>query len=142
MFLGTHSPRLDEKGRLFLPAKFRDELAEGLVLTKGQEHCIYVWPRAEFLAMTEAMRQAPVTRKGARDYVRVMYASGFDQVPDRQGRITVPVGLRSYARLSRDCAVIGANSRVEIWDSAAWEAYVDEQEQHFAELSEEVWPGH
>ena len=65
MFLGTHQPRLDEKGRLFLPAKFRDELAGGLVITKGQERCLYVFPAAEFAAMTERMAAAPVTSKAA-----------------------------------------------------------------------------
>ena len=73
MFLGTHEPRLDEKGRLILPAKFRDELAQGLVITKGQERCLYVFPSAEFATITETLRKAPVTAKSARDYMRVMF---------------------------------------------------------------------
>lgn len=143
VFLGTHAPRLDEKGRLFLPAKFREELAAGLVITKGQEHCLYVFPEAEFLRLTEAMKQGSgsLTQKGARDYVRLMYATAFDQVPDRQGRISVPAPLRIWANLTRECTVIGANTRVEIWDSASWDVYAREQEQQFAELSEEVLPG-
>ena len=141
MFLGTHSPRLDEKGRLFLPAKFRDELAEGLVITKGQERCLYVWPMAEFRRVTEAMSQAPVTQKTVRDYSRVFFASASDEVPDKQGRITVPPSLREYAGLSRDCVVIGANTRVEVWDAAAWESYLADREQAFADLEEEVLPG-
>ncbi|KWX00321.1 transcriptional regulator MraZ [Carbonactinospora thermoautotrophica] len=141
MFLGTHSPRLDDKGRLILPAKFRDELAEGLVITKGQERCLYVWPMAEFARITEQMRNAPVTSKAARDYMRVFFAGAFDQVPDKQGRITIPPPLREYAGLTRDCVVIGANTRVEIWDAEAWNRYLAEQEEAFAELSEEVLPG-
>lgn len=141
MFLGTHSPRLDEKGRLFLPAKYRDELAGGVVITKGQERCLYVFPEAEFQRITEALRDAPVTAKAVRDYSRVFFASASDEVPDKQGRITIPPGLRSYAGLSRDCAVIGANTRLEIWDSAAWESYLERQEPAFSELSEEVLPG-
>jgi MraZ protein len=141
MFLGTHTPRLDEKGRLILPAKFRDELAEGLVITKGQERCLYVWPIAEFAHLAEALRTAPVTQKGPRDFMRVLYAGASDEVPDKQGRVTVPPGLRAYAGLDRDCAVIGAGSRVEIWDATAWETYVSAQEQAFADLSEEVLPG-
>jgi len=141
MFLGTHAPRLDEKGRLFLPAKFRDELAEGLVITKGQERCLYVWPQAEFARITEQMRSAPVTSKGARDYMRVLFAGASDEVPDKQGRITIPPQLRDYAGLSKDCVVIGANTRVEIWDAHAWESYLSEQEPAFADLSEEVLPG-
>ena len=121
MFLGTHSPRLDEKGRLFLPAKFRDELAEGLVITKGQERCLYVFPIAEFAELTERMRRRPGHQQGRRDFMRVLFAGASDEVPDKQGRVTIPPALRAYAGLDRDCVVIGANSRVEIWDAATWD---------------------
>jgi MraZ protein len=141
VFLGTHHPRLDEKGRLFLPARFREQLAEGLVITKGQERCLYVWPREEFAAITTSLRQAPITSKAARDYLRMLFAGASDELPDKQGRITIPPPLRGYAGLTRDCVVIGANARVEIWDAEAWARYEAEQEQRFAEISEEVLPG-
>jgi MraZ protein len=141
MFLGTHTLRLDEKGRLFLPAKYRDELAHGLVVTKGQERCVYVFPETEFGRITEALRTAPVTAKAVRDYSRVFFASASDEIPDKQGRITIPPALREYATLQRDCVVIGANTRLEIWDSAAWETYLAQQEDAFSEASEEVLPG-
>lgn len=141
MFLGTHHPRLDDKGRLILPAKYREELAGGLVITKGQERCLYVFPVGEFERITEALRTAPVTAKSVRDYSRVFFASASDEELDKQGRITIPPALREYAGLVRDCVVIGANTRLEIWESAAWESYLGEQEQAFAELSEEVLPG-
>lgn len=141
MFLGTHQPRLDEKGRLFLPAKFRDELAGGLVITKGQERCLYVFPAAEFASMTERMAAAPVTSKAGRDYMRVLFAGAEDEIPDRQGRVMIPAGLRTYAGLERDVVVIGANTRLEIWDRPTWETYLQQQEQTFADLSEEVLPG-
>src|SRR6476620_645550 len=79
VFLGTHTPRLDEKGRLFLPAKFRDELAEGLVVTRGQERCLYVWSMEEFCKLTERLRETPVTNKAARDYVRMFFAGASDE---------------------------------------------------------------
>jgi MraZ protein len=141
MFLGTHAPRLDEKGRLFLPAKYRDDLAGGVVITKGQERCLYVFPNDEFGRITEALRAAPVTAKAVRDYSRVFFASAFDETPDKQGRITVPSGLREYAGLQRDCIVIGANTRLEIWDAQAWETYLAAQEDSFSEAAEEVLPG-
>jgi MraZ protein len=141
VFLGTYSPRLDDKGRLFLPAKFRDELAEGLVITKGQERCLYVFSTAEFTRITDRLREAPLTAKAARDYNRVLFASAHDETPDKQGRITVPTPLRDYAGLDRDCAVIGANTRVEIWAAAAWRDYLAASEEHFSSLSEEVLPG-
>ncbi len=141
MFLGTHSPRLDDKGRLFLPAKFRDELAPGLVITKGQERCLYVFPLEEFGRITDRLREAPTTAKSVRDYTRVFFASASDERPDKQGRITIPPALRTYAGLTRDCVVIGQNTRLEIWDAASWQAYESEQEQAFSDLSEEVLPG-
>ncbi|HXJ28120.1 MAG TPA: division/cell wall cluster transcriptional repressor MraZ [Streptosporangiaceae bacterium] len=141
MFLGTHTLRLDDKGRLFLPAKYREELSAGLVLTKGQERCLYVFPETEFARFTEALRAAPVTAKAVRDYSRVFFASASDEIPDKQGRITIPQGLRDYAGLQRDCVVIGANTRLEIWDTVAWEAYLAQQEDAFSDVSEEVLPG-
>ncbi len=141
MFLGTHSPRLDDKGRLILPAKFREQLEAGVVLTRGQERCLYLFPVSEFERLAEQLRQAPVTSKQARDYLRVFLSGASDEVPDRQGRITIPPVLRTYAGLGRDCAVIGAGQRVEIWDAGAWEAYLAASEQAFAEQAEEVVPG-
>ncbi|OLT29101.1 cell division/cell wall cluster transcriptional repressor MraZ [Nocardiopsis sp. CNR-923] len=141
MFLGTHTPRLDQKGRLFLPAKYRDELSGGLVITKGQEHCLYVFPLEEFGRVTDALSSAPVTAKAVRDYGRVLFASASDESCDKQGRITIPPKLREYAGLDRECVVIGANTRLEIWAARAWSDYEAEQEQAFARLSEEVLPG-
>ncbi|WP_374010257.1 division/cell wall cluster transcriptional repressor MraZ [Leifsonia sp. LS-T14] len=141
MFLGTHAPKLDEKGRLILPAKFRDELASGLVLTRGQEHCVYVFSQREFEALHEKIRQAPVTSKQARDYLRVFLSGASAEVPDKQNRVTIPSALRSYAGLDRDLVVIGAGSRAEIWDAAAWETYLADQEAAFASTEEEVIPG-
>ena len=141
MIHGTHAPRLDEKGRLFLPAKNPDVLAGGVVITKGQERCLNVFPHEEFGRITEALSAAPVTAKAVRDYSRVFFASASDETPDKQGRITVPPALRSYAGLQRDCVVIGANTRLEIWDAQAWETYLAAQEDSFSEAAEEVLPG-
>ena len=141
MFLGTHTPRLDDKGRLFLPAKFRDDLQGGLVITKGQDRCLYVWSRADFEALTERVRQAPFTNKASRDFLRVLFSGASDELPDKQGRITIPPVLREYARLQRDCVVIGAMDRVEIWDAEAWASYSAEHEESFASMSEEVIDG-
>ena len=136
MFLGTYTPRLDDKGRLFLPAKFRDELAGGVVITRGQERCLFVFPRAAFAAKAEELQSASLTSKAARDYGRMFFSSASDEVPDKTGRVTVPQPLRAYAGLTKDCVVIGANTRLEIWDAAAWEAYEVEQEQAFANQDE------
>jgi MraZ protein len=141
LFLGTHTPRLDDKSRLFLPAKFRERLAGGLVITRGQERCLYVFPMDEFVRVAETMRNAPVTSKVVRDYLRVFLSGASDEIPDKQGRVTVPATLREYAGLGRDCTVIGAGSRVELWDTTAWNTYLASTEQAFADQAEEVIPG-
>jgi MraZ protein len=141
LFLGTHQPRLDDKGRLFLPARFRDDLAAGLVITRGQERCLYVFPATEFDRLYEQMRVAPVTSKVARDYTRVFLSGASQETPDKQGRVTVPQRLRDYAGLTKDCVVLGAGARLEVWDAQAWDVYLAANETAFAEQAEEVLPG-
>lgn len=141
MFLGTHAPRLDEKGRIFLPAKFRDQLNEGLVLTKGQDRSLIVWPLHEFEAYSQRLNEASRSNAKVRSHMRVFFSSAFDQTPDKQGRVTIPPQLREYAHLERDVVVVGNNTTVEIWDAGAWEAYLTENESDFANQSEEVVPG-
>src|SRR5674536_363987 len=106
--LGTPTPRLDDTGRLCLPAELRDRLADGLVGARGEERCLYVFPMDEFVRVAETMRNAPVTSKAVRDYLRVFLSGASDEIPDKQGRVTVPSTLREYAGLTRDCTVIGA----------------------------------
>jgi MraZ protein len=141
LFLGTHSPRLDDKGRLALPAKFRPDLEGGLVICKGQERCLYVFPATGFATFTQALAGAPITDARVRHYGRTLFASASNEIPDGQGRITVPPQLRSYAGLTKDCVVIGANNRLEIWDAQAWAEWSERADEAFAEIAEEVLPG-
>ena len=141
MFFGTYTPKLDDKGRLFLPAKFREELAEGLVVTRGQERCLTIWSIEDFGGLTERLAQAPVTNKSTRDYVRKLFAAASQEVPDKQGRISIPPVLRQYASLDKDAVVIGSMNRIEIWDPTSWAEYSEQQEQVFSDLSDEVFPG-
>jgi MraZ protein len=141
MFVGTYTPKLDDKGRLFLPAKFREQLEEGLMVARGQERCLTVYPLPEFEALTERLSAASLTNKAVRGYVRMLTSGAYQEVPDRQGRIGIAPLLRDYASLTKDVVVIGSMNRVEIWEPAAWQAYLDEQEEQFADLSEEIFPG-
>ena len=141
MFLGTYAPKLDDKGRLILPAEFRDELSRGVVLTRGQERCLYVFAESEFERHVERIREAPLTSKAGRDFLRLFLSGASAEVPDKQFRVTIPPALRDYAGLSRDLTVIGAGTRAEIWDTAAWESYYTDREQSFSETEEEVIPG-
>ena len=141
MFLGTHSPRLDDKGRIILPAKFREELSNGLVLTKGQENCIYVFSAREFEKVLAQMQDAPLSNMAARDYIRIFLSGASDEVPDKQGRVTIPAPLRAYAGLEKELVVIGAGSRAEIWDAAAWAHYLSAKEGAFSATDEQGIPG-
>lgn len=141
MFLGTHTPKLDEKGRFFLPAKFRDELADGLVITRSQDRCLAIYPTATFVEMTKQVSTAPTTLKQVRDFQRMLAAGASDETPDKQGRVSIPPQLRSYAGLDGQIVVVGAINRVEVWDVAAWQEYSAQQESVFAEMNEEVFPG-
>lgn len=140
VFLGTHTPKLDEKGRFFLPAKFRDELGPGLVITRAQDRCLAIYPMATFVEMTRSVSSAPETLKRVRDFQRMLAAGASDEVPDKQGRVTIPPALRAYAGLDKEIVVVGAINRVEVWDARAWEEYSNQQESAFAEMNEEVFP--
>ena len=140
VFLGTHTPKLDEKGRLILPAKFRDELADGLVITRFQERCLAIWPIATFVEVAQSVRGTSSSQQ-VRDYQRMLASGASDETPDKQGRITIPPHLRSYASLEKDCVVVGAINRVEVWDATAWEQYADAKESAFADLDEGAFPG-
>lgn len=141
MFLGTHHPRLDEKGRLILPAKFREQLAGGLVITRGQDRCLYVFSMAHFEKLAEQMNDTPVTNRGVRNFQRVLLSAASDEIPDKQGRVTVPAVLRDYAGLTKECTVIGSGNRLELWDSGAWTQFLSETEDDFASQEQEVIPG-
>ena len=140
MFLGTHTPRLDDKGRLILPAKFRDHLRTGLVMTKGQERCIVIWPSESFQEYAESLRARSTNNEKVRAYTRVFFSSAFDDVADKQGRVTIPTPLRQWAGLNRDLVVVGADTRIEVWDTAAWDHYLALQEPGFSTLDEEILP--
>ena len=136
-FMGTYTPKLDEKGRLFLPAKFRNRLAEGLVVTQGQEKCLVVWPQDVFDAEADRVSARPMTSKSARAYTRMLFSSGSEQALDKQGRIGIPTPLREYAAIERDVVVIGARDRLEIWNPTRWREYEEQALPEYADLDED-----
>lgn len=111
------------------------------MITKGQERCLYVFTAPEFQKIAGQLNEAPVTNKAARAYSRVFFAGAHDEIPDKQGRVMIPAHLREYAGLDRDVIVIGASTRVEIWDPQAWATYLETSEEDFAGIEEGVLPG-
>ena len=133
MFLGEYQHTLDPKGRVILPAAFREELEDGLVITVGLDNCLTVHPVADWQRVVEGLRNLRTTDRRERMFARVMTSSAHPEALDRQGRITIPGRLREYASLSKDVSVVGTDSRVELWDTARWEAYRSQAMAEFAE---------
>lgn len=136
MFLGEYRHTLDEKGRVVLPSKFRDRLAEGLVITKGQERCLYVFPLDRWEEEVERMNRLPRTDRRTRNFARAYFAGADQQKPDRQGRVQIPQNLRSYAALEREVTVVGVADRIEVWDDANWQRLSEEADQYYADIEE------
>lgn len=141
LLLGTYTPKIDAKGRMALPAKFRTQLGAGMVMSRGQERCVYLLPQEEFRRIAMQIQHTSMGNKAARDYLRVFLSGAVDQEPDRQGRVLVPQMLRDYAHLDSDIVVIGVGTRAEIWNRTAWENYLQEQEQGYSDIADDVLPG-
>ena len=120
MFLGRHVHNLDDKGRLAIPSRFREFLAEGLVLTRGIDHCIAAYPLAAWARLAEQVNALPMGDRDARQFRRMVFAEAADVTLDRQGRIVVPPELRRYAGIEREAVVVGVHSSIEIWSPERW----------------------
>ncbi len=134
MFLGAHQHTLDAKGRVILPARFRERLASGLVFAPSQDRCIDVFPLTAFERRVEELSTLPREDREARRYLRVLLAGAHEERPDAQGRVTIPARLRDYAGLAREVTITGAGAKVEIWDRETWEVYLADSEEVFANL--------
>ncbi|MGD2164435.1 MAG: division/cell wall cluster transcriptional repressor MraZ [Anaerolineae bacterium] len=126
MFLGEFVHTLDSKGRLTIPAKFRESLDMGLVVTRGIDRCLAVFPMAEWEKLAAQVSELPMTDRQARAFRRFLFASASDVSPDKQGRILIPQNLREYAGLDGDVVIAGLSNYMEIWSTDAWQ---DEREQ-------------
>lgn len=133
MFVGEHAHSLDGKGRVIFPARMRDPLGPQVVLQKGIERCVYVFPPEEWDRQVGRLSELPQTNPDARRYVRFFFSQASREQIDRQGRLTVPSAFREYAGLEREVVIVGAGNRVELWDRQAWE---QQRAQAEAELPE------
>ena len=140
LLLGTYTPKIDAKGRVALPAKFRSQLGQGLVMARGQERCVYLLPFDEFRRIASQIQRTSVGNKAAREYLRVFLSGAVDQEPDKQGRVVVPQMLRDYANLGSDLVVIGVGTRAELWNKDAWESYLAQKEEGYSDIADDVLP--
>ena len=134
---GEYQHTLDAQGRLFIPAKLREQLGDGFVVTKGLDECLFLYPQKAWDELEQKIRQLPMSK--SRGLQRFFLSSAADVTVDRQGRIVIPTTLRSYANLERDVVVIGVGERAELWDARRWNAYTDDLDcESIAQAMEEL----
>jgi MraZ protein len=138
MFMGEYQHTIDGKGRLFIPARFREDLGDKFVLTKGLDNCLFAYPSQEWSGLENKMQALPFTRSDVRAFVRFFFAGACECTVDRQGRILVPANLRKHAALDREVLIIGVSSRVEIWAQEQWEKYNNEAAVSVEQIAEKI----
>ncbi|BAS27715.1 division/cell wall cluster transcriptional repressor MraZ [Limnochorda pilosa] len=138
MFLGEYEHSLDEKGRLTVPSRFREDLAGRLVVTRGLDHCLFLYPYSEWQVLEQKLKSLPMTQRDARAFVRLLFSGASEQDLDRQGRLLLPANLREYAAIDRDVVIIGVSNRVELWSKERWNAYEAEASQAYEDLAEKI----
>jgi MraZ protein len=138
MLLGEYKHNLDTKGRMAIPAKFRDKLSTGAIITRGIDNCLFVFANAEWEMLAAKLIALPLAQANSRAFVRLMLAGASDVEVDSQGRILIPDYLRKYAGLKKTVVVAGLYNRVEIWDEATWNAYKAKTETSSEEIAEKL----
>jgi MraZ protein len=138
VFMGEYQHSLDNKGRVFLPAKFRDGLGETFVATKGLDKCLFVYPREEWLILEDKLKRLPISKPEARAFVRFFFAGAAELECDKQGRVLLPNNLREYAGLDKDVVVLGVSSRIEIWNKQVWDDYNNEVSPTVTQIAESL----
>ena len=135
---GEHSHTIDAKGRLIIPARFREGLGDRFVVTKGLDNCLFVYPQHEWVVLEQKLKSLPFTRADARAFVRFLFSGANECEVDKQGRVLIPANLREYAQLSKDVVVLGVSSRVEIWSDERWNSYNTNANESFEEIAEKI----
>ncbi len=138
MFMGEYRHNVDEKGRMIVPAKFRDRLGSSFVVTRGLDRCLFVYPQDEWSKLETKLKDLPFTKKDARAFTRFFFSGATECELDKQGRVNIASPLRDYAQLDKECVVIGVSNRVEIWSKTIWEDYFAESEESFSEIAENI----
>jgi len=138
MFLGEYQHSLDSKGRITVPSRFREQLGDKFVATKGLDNCIFLYPMEEWKTIEEKLKSLPFTRADVRSFARFFFSGASEMEIDRQGRTLIPVNLREYATIDKDLIIIGVGSRIEIWSATNWGKYTREAESSYEEIAESM----
>lgn len=138
MLLGEFRHSLDAKGRVFLPARWREELGDSVVITRGLDRCLYLMARPQFEELAARFNQLRLEDPNARAYARVFFAKASEESVDSQGRITIPAHLREGAGFGKELVLAGASSRAEIWDRALYDTYLGEAQDQYEEIAKQL----
>ena len=138
MLMGEYHHSIDSKGRMIVPSKFRDELGDMFIITRGLDQCLFGYPLSEWALIEEKLKALPLTKKDARAFTRFFFSGATESELDKQGRINIPAPLLQYAKLEKECVILGVSNRIEIWSKQIWEEYFSESEESFAEIAENM----
>lgn len=138
MFIGEYRHTIDQKGRIAIPAKFRVQLAEGCVITRGLDYSLFIYTKKEWDKLAQKLSKLPISQSDARAFARLMFSGALDLELDKQGRIVVPVYLREFAGLKNDAIICGLFNRIEVWDKVKWEKYKKESEEESTDIAEHL----
>lgn len=138
MFMGEYSHTIDAKGRIIVPAKFRDNLGDNFVVTKGLDNCLFVYTSDDWFKFEEKLRALPLTNKDARKFTRFFLAGAAEMEVDKQGRILIPSVLREFAALDKDVVFVGVGSRIEIWDKTRWNESISDYDDDMDEVAQNM----
>jgi MraZ protein len=138
VFLGEYAHGLDNKGRLTIPSRFREELGSPCVVTRGLDQCLFVYPPQEWQALADKLATLPLTQSDARAFVRLLFSGATECELDKQGRILLPPHLRQYAGIDKEVVVIGVSRRIEVWSAAEWEQYSTAAAESYETIAEKI----
>lgn len=138
MLLGEYKHNVDAKGRLIIPSKFREDLGERFIVTRGLDGCLFGYPMAEWTVLESKLKQLPLAKKESRAFTRFLYSAATECSLDKQGRINLPNPLINHASLEKTCYIIGVSDRIEIWSEEKWDAFSHDANESFEEIAEEM----
>ena len=141
MLMGEYHHNIDEKGRLIIPSKFRNDLCEKFIITRGLDKCLFVYSEEEWNKLISKLKTLPFTNKDARNFTRFFLSGATANEFDRQGRINISSSLVSYANLTKECVIIGANDRLEIWSEELWNNFIESNEDNLSDIAEKLFKG-
>lgn len=139
MFMGEYHHSIDEKGRIIIPSKFRNELGESFVVTRGIENCLFIYSLSEWQKIVTKLKSLPFTKKDARNFTRFFLSGATTVEFDKQGRINISQPLASYANLIKECVVVGVNDRLEIWSLDSWNKFFDDNQENLSDIAENLF---